>query len=67
METAGNEYCVTLIQHLVFRGSYDLSMDDKHRVLIPLDIRKRIDSERDGNAFIAIEGIDGRLWLYPEK
>jgi MraZ protein len=57
---------VTLIQHLVFKGSYDLAMDEKHRVLIPLDIRKRIVPERDGNAFIAIEGIDGRLWLYPE-
>ena len=67
MEVAGTEWNVSLIQHLVFKGSFDLTMDEKHRVLIPLAIRKKIDTERDGNAFIAIEGVDGRLCLYPEN
>jgi MraZ protein len=66
MGVAGTEWNVSVIQHLVFKGSYDLTMDEKHRVLIPLDIRKKIVPERDGNAFIAIEGVDGRIWLYPE-
>jgi len=67
MGVAGTEWYVNLVQHLVFKGSFDLSMDDKHRVLVPLALRKKIDPERDGNAFIAIEGVDGRLWLYPEN
>ena len=58
---------MALIQHLVFKGSFDLTMDEKRRMLLPLSVRKKIDSERDGNAFIAIEGVDGRLCLYPEK
>ncbi len=67
MAVAGTEWYVNLIQHLVFKGSFDLSMDEKHRVLVPLAIRKKIKPERDGNAFIAIEGVDGRLCLYPEN
>ena len=67
MGVAGTEWYVALTQYLVFKGSFDLTMDEKHRVLIPQAIRKKFDPERDGNAFIAIEGVDGRLWLYPEN
>ena len=42
-------------------------MDEKRRLLLPLMVRKKINPERDGNAFIAIEGVDGRLCLYPEN
>lgn len=55
-----------VIQHLVFGGAYHLTLDEKHRLLIPADVRKEINPNRDGNAFYAIEGSDGRLCLYPE-
>jgi MraZ protein len=48
-------------------GSYDLTIDDKNRVLIPSEIRKAIVPERDGEAFFLIVGINRRPWFYPER
>jgi MraZ protein len=48
-------------------GNYELSIDEKNRMLIPSDIRKAIDVESDGAAFFLVTGINRKLWLYPEK
>jgi MraZ protein len=64
---AGNEWDVSSEpQLLVFHGARELTIDDKNRLLIPSDVRRKIDPQRDGDAFYLVEGIDGRLWLYPE-
>ena len=36
-------------------------------MLIPADVRRQLDPERDGEAFFVISGTDGRLCLYPER
>jgi len=51
---------------LVFHSPYELTLDDKNRLLIPSDVRRRIVSQRDGDAFYLVEGINDRLWLYLE-
>lgn len=51
----------------VFYDHYELSVDDKNRFLVPSEVRKRLDPERDGQAFFLVTGRDGRLWLYPER
>lgn len=48
-------------------GNYELTIDDKNRLLVPSEIRKAIDSETDGEAFFLVAGHNGKLWLYPEK
>jgi MraZ protein len=55
------------LRHLVLYGEHELSIDDKNRMLIPSDIRKQLDPERDGEAFFVVWGVDGRVWLYPER
>ena len=50
-----------------FIGQFPLTLDDKGRLLIPSDVRKELDEERDGKTFILITGANGRLWLYPER
>jgi len=52
---------------LVLYGEYELTVDDKNRMLVPSEIRKQIDSQRDGEAFFLVMGVDGRPWLYPER
>lgn len=55
------------MRHLLLYGEYELNVDSKSRVLIPSEIRKQIDPERDGEAFFVITGVNKVPWLYPEK
>jgi MraZ protein len=44
-----------------------LSIDDKNRLLIPSEIRRQLEPERDGDAFFVIVGTNRKLWFYSEK
>jgi MraZ protein len=48
-------------------GNYEVSIDDKNRMLVPAEIRRAIDPETDGEAFFLVPGVNGRPWLYPER
>ena len=48
-------------------GSYDVSIDEKNRMLVPVEIRRAIDPATDGDAFIMVPGVNRKPWLYPEK
>jgi len=48
-------------------GSYELTIDDKNRLLIPSEIRKQLNPERDGSTFFVTVGLNQKIWLYPEK
>lgn len=50
-----------------FIGENELTIDEKNRLLVPSDIRRKLDPERDGEALIMVIGPNGRPWLYPEK
>ena len=55
------------MRHLILHGEYELTIDDKNRFLIPAEIRKRMDPERDGGAFFLVIGPDRRPWMYTER
>ena len=55
------------MRHLVLYGEYELSIDDKNRMLVPSEVRKSIDPERDGEAFFLVVGVNRVPWLYPER
>jgi len=50
-----------------FYGNFEVSIDDKNRILIPSEIRKVIEPSEDGEAYFGVTGINRKLWLYPEK
>ena len=50
----------------VFYGEYELTVDDKNRLLIPSEVRKRIDPAEDGEAFFLVVGVNRVPWLYAE-
>ena len=52
---------------VLFTGEYEHTIDAKHRVAIPSDIRSRLSPERHGEAFYLAPGPDTSLWLWPEK
>lgn len=55
------------MQHLLLIGEYDLTIDEKNRLSIPAEIRKSINPERDGDAFILVLGWNRKPWLYLAK
>ena len=58
----------TLLRHLVFFGEFELTVDTtKNRMLLPAEIRRQVDPQRDGEAFFLVTGVDGRPWMYPER
>lgn len=54
------------LRNPVLYGEYELSIDEKNRLLVPADIRKRLGPETHGEAFFLIVGINRVPWLYPE-
>ncbi|MGB7156422.1 MAG: hypothetical protein WBD40_00060 [Tepidisphaeraceae bacterium] len=55
------------MRHLVLYGEYELTIDDKNRMLVPSEVRRSIDPERDGEAFFMVVGVNRVPWLYPER
>ncbi|UCD73768.1 MAG: hypothetical protein JSV91_08200 [Phycisphaerales bacterium] len=52
---------------MLFTGEYEHTIDAKHRLAIPSEIRSRLDPEREGEAFYLVPGPNGALWLWPER
>jgi MraZ protein len=55
------------LRHLLLIGEHDLTIDEKGRLNIPSEIRKSMNSDRDGNAFYLVLGFNRKPWLYPER
>lgn len=55
------------VRHAVLFGEFDLSIDDKNRLLVPAEIRKVLVPDRDGEGFFLVVGQNRIPWLYPEK
>jgi MraZ protein len=54
------------VAHPVLIGEYDLTIDDKNRLLIPAEIRRSIPPEY-GESFYLVVGLNRMPWLYPER
>jgi len=54
------------VRHPVLFGEYELTVDDKNRLLVPADVRRSIPPEF-GEAFFLVMGINRVPWLYAEK
>jgi MraZ protein len=55
------------LQHAILYGEHELTIDDKNRMLVPAEIRKSLDAERDGEAFFVVIGRNRKVWMYPER
>jgi MraZ protein len=51
----------------VLYGQYPLTIDEKYRIVLPAEVRRSLDPERDGEAFFIVIGINHKPWLYPER
>ena len=47
-----------------FKGQFELTLDDKGRVIIPSRLRSKIDPRADGEGFVATAGTAPCLWIY---
>jgi MraZ protein len=53
--------------NLFLYGSHPLSFDEKFRLSMPLEIRDTLNAERDGSGFFVVNGMNLKLWLWPDK
>ena len=51
----------------MFTGEYEHTIDAKHRLAIPSEIRQRLHPETHGTALYLAPGPNGSLWLWPER
>jgi MraZ protein len=60
------------VRHPVLYGEFELTIDDKNRLLVPADVRQKFLPEH-GDAFFVVLGNSGYLpvprvpWMYPER
>jgi MraZ protein len=47
-------------------GNYELTLDEKNRLLVPSDIRKAWNPE-DAESLVIVTGVNRKVWLYTEK
>lgn len=52
---------------MLFTGEYEHTIDSKQRLAIPAELRNQLDSKEHGEAFFAVPGANGSLWLWPER
>ncbi len=55
------------MNHALLYGSHEVTIDQKNRLPIPVEFRRSINLERDGDAFFIIVGINRRPWFYPDR
>lgn len=48
-------------------GSFEQTLDDKSRILIPASLRKKITPETHGDKYYLVLTPERRLWIYPDK
>ena len=52
---------------MLFAGEYEHTIDAKHRLAVPAEVRALLDPEKHGDAFYLAPGPNGYLWLWPER
>lgn len=50
----------------LFLGTFETTIDGKHRLAISSEFRQSIAPEEDGESFVLMLGPDRHLWLYPD-
>ena len=51
---------------MVFSGEYEHTIDAKHRLAIPAELRARLNAEVHGEGFYLVPGPNGALWVWPQ-
>jgi MraZ protein len=55
------------VEQPFFTGHYQQTLDDKWRLLVPANVRKRIKPELHGEGFYLVITPERRLWMYPDR
>jgi MraZ protein len=55
------------VEPLFLAGEFDQTVDDKHRVSVPAELRRMIDPKEYGENLVVLVGANKKPWLYPDK
>lgn len=50
-----------------FSSTSFLTVDEKSRLLIPAEVRRKLDPTQDTDVFVIKIGNNGKLWMWPER
>jgi division/cell wall cluster transcriptional repressor MraZ len=50
-----------------FNSTNFLTVDEKSRLLIPAEVRRKLDPTQDTDVFVIKIGNNGKLWMWPER
>lgn len=50
-----------------FSSTNFLTVDEKSRLLIPAEVRRKLDPTQDTDVFVIKIGNNGKLWMWPER
>ena len=50
-----------------FNSTAFLTVDEKSRLLVPVDVRRKLDPVADTQVFVITIGNNGKMWLWPER
>lgn len=53
--------------YAVFIGEFELTLDDKNRMLVPSEVRRRMNPAEDGEGFYLTIGPNKKPWLFAAK
>ena len=57
---------ISTVRHPVLLGEYELTLDEKNRLLIPAEVRRLIPADQ-GESLYVVMGINRVPWLYCER
>ena len=52
---------------LIFTGEFELTIDEKNRLSMPVKVRQQMPSEDYGSGFYQVLGVDRVISLYPDR
>jgi MraZ protein len=55
------------VEWAVLQGDYDLTIDEKNRLLIPAEFRKELERFNDATEFAILPGADNQPWIIPYR
>jgi MraZ protein len=55
------------VQYALLYGEHEVSIDEKNRMLIPIEIRKALGPENEGYSVFVVIGKNSKPWIYEKK
>lgn len=64
---AARQWLITVKSAYKFSSTNFLNVDEKSRLIVPADFRRKLDPSRDTDVWVIKIGSNGKPWMWPER